>query len=296
MKIPFLKYSKLYYGLAIFLSVVAIALIASFGLKLGIDFGGGSILEVEFDQRPENIAIQEKLNDLELGEISIQPTGDKGVILRMKELDEDVHQQVISKLGELSGVRDMRFESIGPVIGKELTDKTMVLVIVSLLVLLVYIIVAFRKVSWPVSGFKYGLISIVALSFDVLITVGAFSLLGKFYNVQFNIPIITALLTIIGYTINDKIIVFDRVRENLIRYKGDDFKGLIDKSLNETLFRSISTGACSLLVLFSIYFLGGETLKYFALTLIVGIVVGTFSSLFLASPLLVSWKDLFKKF
>ena len=296
MKIPFLKYSKIYYAVAIILSLAAVITIASLGLKLGIDFVGGSILEVEFDQRPENPVIQEKLSDLDLGEISIQPTGDNGIILRTKELTEEAHQLVISKLGELSGVRDMRFESIGPVIGEELANKTIVLVIVSLLALLIYIIVAFRKVSWPVSGFKYGLISIVALSFDVLITVGVFALLGKFYNVQFNIPIITALLTILGYTINDKVIVFDRVRENLIRYKGDDFKGLIDKSLNETLFRSISTGACSLLVLFSIYFLGGETLKYFALTLIVGIVVGTFSSLFLASPLLVSWKDLFKKF
>jgi len=163
-------------------------------------------------------------------------------------------------------------------------------VLFSLITLLVYIVIAFRKVSFPISSVKYGLISIVALTFDVLITVGIFAVLGKYNNVQFNIPIITALLTILGYTINDKVIVFDRVRENLLKHRTEDFRGLVNQSLNQTLSRSLATGSCSLFVLISIFFFGGETLKYFALALFLGIIIGTYSSLFLASPLLVSWR------
>jgi preprotein translocase subunit SecF len=213
----------------------------------------------------------------------------------MKGIDESTHQEILTRLNAISGAKELRFESIGPVIGKELTQKTLTLVLFSLVGLLIYIIISFSKVSYPVSGFKYGLISIIALTFDVLVTVGAFAVLGKYNNVQFNIPIITALLTILGYTINDKVIVFDRVRENLSRRNINDFKELVNKSLNETISRSLSTGMCSLFVLISVFFFGGETLKYFALALFTGIIVGTYSSLFLASPLLVSWSGKHKK-
>ncbi len=260
-----------------------------FGLRFGIDFTGGSILEAEFEQRPENSIIQDKLKGLGLGEITIQPTGEKGVILRLKDIDEIKHQEIIKNLGDLSSVKELRFESIGPTIGKELRQKTIILIIISLIALFIYIAFSFRKVSFPFSSSQFGVISIIALFFDVLITIGVFALLGEFYNVQFNIPIVTALLTILGYTINDKVIVLDRVRENIFRIRGTDFNTLINRSLNEVLFRSFSTGTCTLLVLFFIFFLGGETLRYFALTLIIGIIVGTYSSLFLASSLLASW-------
>lgn len=288
MNIPFLKYSKLYYLLAGLLTLGAIGCLVFLGLRFGIDFLGGSIMEVEFKERPTNSIIQEKLKDLNLEEIIIQPTGEKMVIIRMKETEEETHQKILSRLGELSEVKEQQFENIGPVIGQELRRKTITLIFISFLALLFYIAIAFRKVSWPISGWQYGVISIIALSFDVLITIGAFSLLGKFYNVQFNIPIVTALLTILGYTINDKVIVFDRVRENLLVNRDLDFEILVEQSLNQTLGRSLSTGFCSLLVLSAIFLFGGETLKYFSLTLIIGIIIGTYSSLFLASPMLVS--------
>lgn len=289
MNIDFLKFKKIYFIFSGILALVAVSSLFIFGLRFGIDFLGGSILEINFEQRPENPVIQEKLKELDLGEIIVQPTGDKGVLLRMKSIDEDTHQKIIFRLNEISKVEEGRFESIGPVIGEELRQKTIILIIVSLIALLVYIAIAFRKVSFPISSFQYGIISIIALSFDVLITVGVLSVLGRLYNVQFSIPIITALLTILGYTINDKVIVFDRVRENLLRQRGLSFDVIINQSLNQTLIRSLSTGFCSLLVLLFIFLLGGETLKYFSLTLIVGIVVGTYSSLFLASPLLITW-------
>jgi len=292
MAINFLKYKKIYYLFSTTLVVASMVSLFIFGLRFGIDFSGGSLLEVDFEKRPENPAIQEKLKDLNLGEIVLQPAGENEVILRLKDINEETHQQIISRLGEISKVQEKRFESIGPTIGKELRQKTLMLVIVSLLALLIYISVAFRKVNFPVSSWQYGVISILTLSFDVLITVGSLAFLGKFYNVQFSIPIITALLTILGYTINDKVIVFDRVRENLLRDRRDNFEELVNRSLNETLGRSLSTGTCALLVLFFIFLFGGETLKYFALTLIIGILVGTYSSLFLAAPILVDWLKL----
>jgi len=289
MNIPFLKYSKIYYIFSGLLTMAAISALFVFGLRFGIDFTGGSILEVEFEQRPENAAIQEKLKNLNLGEITIQPTGEKGVILRLKNIEEPIHQEILKNLGVLSGVKELRFENIGPVIGKELRQKTIILIIISLAALFIYIAISFRKVTFPFSSWQFGIVSIIGLFFDVLIPISVFALLGKLYNIQFNIPIITALLTILGYTINDKVIVFDRVRENISRIRGIDFNTLVNQSLNEILFRSLSTGTCSLLVLFFIFLHGGETLTYFALTLMIGITVGTYSSLFLASPLLVSW-------
>lgn len=291
MQIPFLKYKRIYYIFSGLLVIGSLIVILNFGLKFGIDFTGGSILEIDFEQRPENSVIIEKIKDLNLGEVTVQPIGDKGVVLKLKEINEGVHQQIISRLNEISKTEEKNFESIGPVIGRELRQKTIILIIVSLVALLVYIAISFRKVSRPVSSWQYGIISIITLSFDVLIPIGFFAILGRLYNVQFSIPIITALLTIMGYTINDKVIVFDRVRENLLRSRTGDFGYLVDQSLNQTLLRSLSTGSCTLLILLTIFLFGGDTLKYFSFTLIVGITVGTYSSLFLAAPLLVSWKN-----
>ncbi len=290
MNISFIKYYKIYYLISGILIVASIASLVVFGLRFSIDFLGGSILEVELEKRPENSVIREKLNKFDLGEVTVQSTGDRGVILRLKSIDEAIHKQILSSLGEISPVEEKRFESIGSTIGKELRGKTLFLIFVSLIALLVYIAIAFRKISGTVSSWQYGVVSIITLTFDVLIPLSVFALLGKLYNVQLNIPIVAALLTILGYTINDKVIVFDRVRENLLKSREENFEELVNQSLNQILGRSLSTGTCTLFVLLSIFLLGGETLKYFALTLIIGIVIGTYSSLFIASPLLISWE------
>jgi len=291
----FTKYFKFYNIFSCLLLFSAIFLLFAIGLNFSIDFTGGSILEIEFEKRPENPVIQEKLRDLNLGEITIQPTGDRGVILRIKEINEASHQEILSKLGEISNVREQRFENIGPVVGKELRQKTITLIIVSLLSLLIYITIAFSKVSRPISSWQYGVISILTLSFDVLVAIGIFTLLEKFYQAQLSVPIVTALLTILGYTINDKVIVFDRIRENILKGQKKTFEETVNFSLNQTLTRSLSTGTCTLLVLLFIFFFGGDTLRYFSLILIVGIVVGTYSSLFLATPILVGWLKWQKK-
>jgi len=289
MSFPFAKYSKTYYIFSGLLVLASIFCLVSFSLKFGIDFTGGSLLEMNFESRPENSLIQEKLSKLNLGDIVIQPIGDKAVILRTKAIDDNTHKEIITNLSEISKIEEVRFETIGPSIGKELRQKALLLIGVSLLLTLIYITVAFLKISRPLSSFQYGVISIVTLCFDILIPLGVFSVLGKFYNVQFTIPIVAALLTVLGYTMNDKIVVFDRVRENLMKNRGENFYDLVNRSLNEILVRSITTGSCTIFVLLSIFFFGGDTLKYFALALILGILIGTYSSLFVASPLLVSW-------
>lgn len=263
----------------------------AFGLKPGIDFTGGSILELGFlDQRPTNQQIQESLADFDLGEIYIQPADEKGVIIRMKDTTEEIHQAILKKLSEKYEFEEKRFESLGPVIGKELKDKTVTLTLLALFSIVIYIALAFRKIRRPISSWRYGLISLVSLSHDVLIPIGVFSILGKFYGTQITIPVVAALLTVVGYAINNVVVVFDRVRENLIRRASPTFEETVNKSISQTVTRCLNTSLTTLLVLFAIFFFGGATLKYFALALIVGISAGTYSSIFLAGPLLTIFR------
>ena len=293
MFINFVKYRKFYFIFSGILVVGSLICLIIFGLKPGIDFTGGSILEVEYKaERFSNQEIKNALADLELGEIYIQPTGERGVIIRMKDIDEATHQQVLEKLGQ---VEELRFESIGPVIGRELKEKTKIVIVLSLLAIVFYIALAFRRIQRPVSSWQYGIASLLALFHDVLIPIGILSLLGFLYGVQITIPVIVALLTVLGYSINNTVVVFDRIRENLLKRIGATYEGTVNNSLNQTLTRSLNTSLTTLFVLIAIFLLGGETLKYFALTLILGIAAGTYSSIFLASPILVSWLKWRKK-
>ena len=190
-------------------------------------------------------------------------------------------------------MEEKRFESIGPVIGQELKEKAKLLIVISLLSIVFYIAIAFRRVQKPLSSWQYGIASLFILSHDILIPLGVFALLGKFYQVQLTIPIICAFLTIVGYAINNVVVVYDRLRENLLRGVFRDFvlgfEEATNKAINQTLTRQLNTSLTTLFPLIAIFFLGGETLKYFALTLILGITAGTYSSIFLAIPILVSW-------
>ena len=173
--------------------------------------------------------------------------------------------------------------------GKGVREALVILLVI--LAILIYITFAFRKVSRPVVSWKYGIVSLIALFHDVLIPLGIFSVLGNFFSVEITIPIVTAFLIVLGYSINDSVVVFDRVRENLNKNKNILFEKIVDNSLNQTLTRSINTSFTTLLVLFAIFFFGGDTLKYFSLALILGLICGTYSSIFLASPLLAGWRE-----
>lgn len=290
MNFSFTKYSAVYYIFSGILIIASIAALVVFGLKFGIEFNGGSTMEAQFqDQRPANDAIRKQLNEFNLGEIVIQPTAEKGVVLTFKGVDEATHQQILSKLNELAPVQEKSFQFIGPSVGQQLKNSAEIAIVLCLLAITLYIAFAFRKVSRPVSSWKYGITSLIALFHDVLIPLGVFSVLGELYNVEITIPIIAALLTVLGFSVHDTIVIFDRIRENILRKGMSQFEETVNWSLNQTIGRSISTVVAVLLVLFSLFFFGGETLRYFALALIIGIISGAYSSIFIASPLLVTW-------
>lgn len=292
MKINFLKYRTISFILSLILIIGSVSVLFIFGLKPSIDFTGGSILEIEYSgERPTTLEIRQSLSNLNLGEIVIQPTGEKGMILKMKELSEKTHQAILEKLKEGKEIKELRFDSIGPTIGKELKEKTKLVISLSLLAMVLYIAFAFRNLNYPAKPWQYGIASLFLLSFNVLIPLGALSILGEYYGVQMTVPVIVALLTIIGYTINNVVVVYDRLRENILltRRQNQEFEQTANLAINQTLNRQINTSLTTLFPLAFIFFLGGETLKYFSLTLILGLVFGLFSSIFLAVPLLVSW-------
>jgi len=289
MQINFLKYKKIYFVFSGVLITGSLVCLFVFGLNPGIDFTGGSILELEYQgPRPAVETVKEGLSDL-VGTVYVQSSGQNGLIIRMKNIDEETHQQIVESLSEGYQVEERRFESIGPVIGQELKQKTKTLILVALFSVVLYITFAFRKIQRPIRSWQYGIASLIALFHDVLIPVGVFSILGKFYGVQITIPVIVALLTVLGYSVNNTVVVFDRVRENLLRRIGVTFSETVNRSLNQTLARCIGTSLTTLLVLLAIFFWGGDTLKYFALALIIGITAGTYSSLFLVGPLLTTF-------
>lgn len=286
-----IKHRKIYFSISLILFLGSLLSLLVFGLKLGIDFTGGSLIEIEFlQERLSNQEIQEKLNDLELGQINFQPTGQKGLILRLKDIDEKTHQNIVSKIGQ-NQINEKRFESVGPLIGQELKNKAFWAIALSLIFIVIYIAWAFRKVSQPVASWQYGLVAIIALSHDIFITIGFFSLFSHFKTIEIGLPFVAAFLTILGYSVNNSIVIFDRARENLLRTNWTDFKEIINKSVNQSLTRCLNTAGTTLFVLLAIFFLGGQSIKYFSLALIIGIIVGTYSSIFITSSLIVAWQE-----
>ncbi len=273
------------------------------GLKLGIDFTGGSMMEVKFlAQRPQVNDVYAELNGLNLGSLTVQPVGESNMILRFQESGEGKQQAVMAKLDELaekqaganqqkSGqlLEEVSYNSVGPSIGKELKSKSITAIFWVFVAIVIYISIAFRKVSKPVTSWMYGISALVAMLHDVVITIGVFAVLGKLYGVEINTPFVAAALTVVGYSVHDTIVVFDRLRENITR-SDEDFEGTVNSSLNQTLGRSLSTSMTTILALMAILLFGGASIKTFALALTVGIFIGTYSSIFVASPLLVVWE------
>lgn len=294
MNYQIIKNRKFFLSLSILAVVGSILALIFWGLNFGVDFAGGSLMEVKFDNYQATVTeIQDSLKDANLQNLTIQPTQDSA-ILRFKEDSEVVHQAVLGGLQNLAEAKkttmtELQFDSVGPSIGQELKSKSFNSAFIVLLAIILYISLAFRKVSRPISSWKYGVTAIIALFHDVLVTLGVFSVLGHFYGIEINTPFIAAILTVLGYSVSDTIVVFDRIRENLPKSQ-DNFEDTINRSVNQTIVRSINTSLSSILALAAILFFGGNTIKDFALALVVGIFVGTYSSIFIASPILVVWE------
>lgn len=290
-----IQHRKIFYifsGMLMLASIIALSL---WRLNFGIDFTGGTLMEVRFlNERPSNDQIRQRLSSIDLGNLTLQTTENNGLILRFKEVGEAAHLEIIQALAgqdvpPAEVLEEERFDSIGPAIGQELKRKTYWAIGLSLIGILIFIALAFRKVSKPVASWKYGLAAIIALAHDILIVVGVFAVLGRFLNVEIDLAFVAALLTILGYSVNDTIVVFDRIRENLKYSSWDGFEETLNASINQTMTRSINTSLTTLFVLGAVFLFGGTTIKFFILALIIGIVSGTYSSIFLATPFLLWW-------
>lgn len=289
------QYRKSWFLLSAVLIALSLYAILTYGFKLSIDFKGGTLTEVKYRERPAQTEVESKIGALNWGGFSVRPSGDFNYIIRTKELATGEGLSLVETLG--SPVVE-RQNTIGPTAGSELKSKAVKAITVVVLMIVLFITFAFRKVSKPVSSWKYGLSTIIALAHDVIIPTGLFVFLGFFMGVEIDLLFITGLLAILGYSVHDTIVVFDRVRENLRinqeKNNTEEFDITVGKSVAQTFGRSINTSLTIFITLLALYLFGSTATKDFALLLIVGIIIGTYSSIFIASPLLVTFYKLQK--
>jgi preprotein translocase subunit SecF len=294
-----IKYRAVWFAVSGVLIAASVASLFIWGLKFGIDFTGGSIQEISWNvPRPDSSLLAAVFKDQGVDDVIIQNSGANETIQRFKDVSEDQHAKIISALETKFASKDATadkvleeksFSSIGPAIGNEMKTKSIYAIIMVLLAIILYVAWAFRKVSRPVASWKYGIAAVVALVHDVFIPIGIFSILGHYLGYEIDILFVTALLTVLGFSVHDTIVVFDRIRENLLKRDGE-FGEIVNFSVNQTFVRSINTSFTVMMVLLAVFFFGGASVKNFVLTLIIGVFFGTYSSIFIASPILVEWQ------
>jgi len=270
---------------AIFVSLSIFSIIF-FGLNFGIDFKGGSLLEVEYTNiRPEQSVVEDSIETLSIGSVLMQPMGDMGYSIKARDISENEKNSILEVLG--SDAKEISFTSIGPSVGAELVRKSILCFILVALGIILFIAFSFRKVSKPVSSWKYGIIAVVALVHDVIISAGVFSVLSHFTGAEADTLFVVAILTVLGLSVSDTIVVFDRIRENIRIGHFKSFEETVGRSINQVYTRSIATSSTVIIALLALVFFGPESTKTFAMMLTAGMFFGTYSSIFLASPLLV---------
>ncbi len=307
------KWYYLFSGVLIVPGTIALLL---WGLNLGIDFKGGSQLEVQFKKPVAAAEVKSVLDALGLHDNSIQTSSNNTVTMSTRSLnvpvatgDNPVSAPITSPVAQGStGVNEklliedrltakfgtlteVSFDSVGPVIGQELTRNAIYAVLVASLAIVLYIGWAFRAVPKPASSLRFGVCAIIALLHDMLFLLGSFALLGKFFNVQANAMFVVAALTVMGFSVHDSIVVFDRIRESLRKERNVSFEEIVNRSILETLGRSINTTVTVLFTLLALFLFGGDSIRIFTLALLLGITSGSYSSIFNASPLLVDWQN-----
>jgi preprotein translocase subunit SecF len=285
----------LYFTLSAFVIIPGIiAMIVSFvqfgaPLKLSIDFTGGALQELRFEQPVQPLEVRQAFVDRGYGDTSVQTAGDGSIVLiRSKFLDNETKVQIQDSLRDTLGpFEELRFEAVGPTIGGEVTRAAGIAVLAASVVILAFIWWAFRKVP---NSFRYGICAIAAMVHDVLVASGLFALAGLVLGWEVDALFLTALLTVIGFSVQDTIVVFDRIRENIPKRRGEEYETIVNRSLLETLHRSLATQLNAIFVLIAILFFGGATIKQFVAVLLIGLLSGTYSSIFTAVPLLVAWQ------
>lgn len=290
-----MKYKVWYFVFSLLIILPGLYYLFTFGLKLGIDFTGGALLEYQFEKsiNPNDLRQQISSYGIEVGQIN--SSVNNIYIIRTKPVDQSKINQLKQGLNEKFGkVQERRVEFVGPVIGAELSRKAFIAVILASLIIILYISFSFRKIPKPESSWRFGITAVVALVHDILVVVGLFAILGKFLGVEIDTLFVTALLTVIGFSVHDTIVVFDRIRENLTKHMGKKFIDVVNISIVQTLGRSLNTSLTVVFVLLAMLLFGGETLRWFVLALLVGIISGTYSSIFNATALLVWWEEKLK--
>ncbi len=296
-----IKYKKIFISISVVLVALSLLSLFVFGFNVGIDFKGGALTEVVYKtERPAQDILDKSLASLGFGSVLLQPTGDFGYIVKTRDLSDSEHTTLLQtlSLNNNNPLTEMSFNSVGPTVGQELTRKAILAIILISLAIICFIAFAFRKVSKPVSSWRYGLIAIITLLHDVAIPVGLFVILSHYYGAELDTLFVVAVLTILGLSVSDTIVIFDRIRENLRNQNTIakiNFGEIVGKSLEQSYVRSICTSLTVILVLLALFFFGPVSTRYFALMLTAGMFFGTYSSIFLASPLLVLVEEWQKK-
>lgn len=277
-------------------SIVALAL---YGLNFGVDFKGGSVIEVEFlKDRPDVSSMRDVLSaDPSITELSVNTSGERILVIRSSPLSAEDHQRVVNIIAQrfnASSPKELRFDSIGPAIGQELKNRSITAIVILLIAVLLYIAFMFRVLSRSISLWAMAVGTILGLAHDIIIPMGVFAVLGHFLGIQITAVYVAAVLTILGYTVSDKVVIYDRVRENILRGPQMLLPKIVHKSVMQTLIRSINNTLVVMLSSLAVFLFGGESIRYFALALMLGIGLGAYSSIFVASPLLVWWSKLQK--
>lgn len=285
-----MKYKWLYFLISGIVLVPGIISLILFGLRPAIDFTGGTLLELRFEQdikisRYEDIKNSVEERGFEVS--SIQSSGEKTHLLRMKPITKDDAATIKAILAEKLEEKpeELRFETVGPILGKELLTKTLISIFLAALVILGYIAFAFKEA-------RFGVCAVLAMFHDSLILLGSFSLLGHFLGVEIDTLFVTAMLTILSFSVHDTVVVYDRIRESQKRFPGTPFVDLVNKAVTETMSRSLNNSLTIIFMLLALLLLGGMTIKWFVAALLIGTISGTYSSTFTAAPLLVVWEQI----
>lgn len=286
----------LWISLSVLMMVPGIIALIVWKLPFGIDFRGGTAMEIHLEKPVSENELREKLTGLQQvrGPV-VSKTGENTYLIKSLTLSNEEHRQVIEELGEDYGtITEKQLETVGPSVSQDLTRKAVIAVVLAVILIVLYLAYSFRGVSYPVSSWRFGAVAVVALIHDLVISVGIFAILAHYFTFEIDASFITALLTIMGFSVHDTIVVFDRIRENLALNKTgteQPFEQIADESLTQTLNRSLATSLTVIFTLVSLTILGGESIRAFVVTLLVGIAVGTYSSIFTATPLLVMWQN-----
>ena len=282
----------MYFIFSMLIILPGIYFLLTSGLKLGIDFTGGALLEYQFQNQIDQKILREVVSSDGIEVSTITESDNNTYIIRTKPIDQEKINSLKPKLNEKFGsVEERRVENVGPIIGSELKQKSIFALLLSSLAIVLFIAYSFRKMPKPQSSFRFGIAAVVAMLHDVLVIVGAFAIFGHFLNVEVDTLFVTALLTIIGFSVHDTIVVFDRIRENLLKNIGKKFIDVANISVIQTLARSLNTSLTVVFVLTSLLLFGGETIRWFVAALLIGVISGTYSSIFNATALLVWWEE-----